>query len=863
MTRNDSDDEGDSCVLIGTPLVDLLPEDAKFTNKPKRQEDQIVTDERGKQRFHGAFTGGFSAGYFNSVGTKEGWAPSTFKSTRSDRYDTKKKQRPEDFMDQEDFNEHGIAPKQLKIKSDYKEEVASKSHTGHIGFDLEDFVKPCRNTVGVKMLRKMGWREGQGVGPKIKRKLRKLKKKISNDPQRKTYGVALPGSEDSEEDNEFEDEFLVSNYDVNEFFFEVKEDLFGLGYKRLDVANMFSHDKSQSSVQESPAASLLFPMIDCKKKGNKSGMTGQAFGTGDFDDEEDAYDIYKQDALESYNFDLEGQHQKDQKKLLEKSYGFSFENDIQILKKFIHCSQTQKGPKVFNDPEIPSNFNFMHKLPNAVNIEESNDPMNNYLKSASERGDILGEQPIKPNSIFDLINPSDKQFLLDKKQQQQIKEEKAKHESNENIKINKAQRYANFIVNTKNNIQDPYGLLDTSNLTEWEKEKEKEEFKKIYEQQAMRISEAKNNNLKFISSKTLNEKNEEVDNAIKQKPIEVLESKKLTTEEEAVTNKNYGKLTRTEFDFKPHPTVCKRFNTPNPYPENVLKEYGTVKNKSGKLSSEKYSVFNFMTASSRFDSSKSVKIFDQLNTNDIENTDSSNQPTRVINLVQSESKNEKIEFETKNDSSTLKKPSIFDDHKSHVNEESTKEKEELKNNIYLQERPVEIDFFKAIFEESEEEEEENNEEQNKMDQNVSSSDESINEDSLDIKTATDAISNNSKQINSIPSSISNINLKDLNRYLSKTDDKQETNEVISTESEPAKIVFKKPGSIKNDVTTVETTGPSKFSNLIRNLVKQQSESSDSNNSSSGNSYEEISISKKKKKKSKKSKKKNKKKKKAN
>ena len=114
---------------------------------------------------------------------------------------------------------------------------------------------------------------------------------------------------------------------------------------------------------------------------------------------------------------------------------------------------------------------------------------------------------------------------------------------------------------------DPYGLLDTSNLTEWEKGKEKEEFKKIYEQQAMRISEAKNNNLKFISSKTLNEKNEEVDNAIKQKPIEVLESKKLTTEEEAVTNKNYGKLTRTEFDFKPHPTVCKRFNTPNPYPE--------------------------------------------------------------------------------------------------------------------------------------------------------------------------------------------------------------------------------------------------------------------------------------------------------
>lgn len=35
--------------------------------------DQTVKDEKGRyKRFHGAFTGGFSAGYFNTVGTKEG-----------------------------------------------------------------------------------------------------------------------------------------------------------------------------------------------------------------------------------------------------------------------------------------------------------------------------------------------------------------------------------------------------------------------------------------------------------------------------------------------------------------------------------------------------------------------------------------------------------------------------------------------------------------------------------------------------------------------------------------------------------------------------------------------------------------------
>jgi G patch domain-containing protein 1 len=62
---------------------------------------QEVRDEQGRQRFHGAFTGGFSAGYFNTVGSKEGWAPSTFKSSRTNRASAV--QRPEDFMDEEDL----------------------------------------------------------------------------------------------------------------------------------------------------------------------------------------------------------------------------------------------------------------------------------------------------------------------------------------------------------------------------------------------------------------------------------------------------------------------------------------------------------------------------------------------------------------------------------------------------------------------------------------------------------------------------------------------------------------------------------------------------------------------------------------
>ena len=46
---------------------------------------QEVTDEQGRKRFHGAFTGGYSAGFYNTVGSLEGWTPSQFTSSREGR----------------------------------------------------------------------------------------------------------------------------------------------------------------------------------------------------------------------------------------------------------------------------------------------------------------------------------------------------------------------------------------------------------------------------------------------------------------------------------------------------------------------------------------------------------------------------------------------------------------------------------------------------------------------------------------------------------------------------------------------------------------------------------------------------------
>lgn len=67
----------------------------------KKLKPDTVVDEQGRQRFHGAFTGGFSAGYFNTVGSEEGFTPSTFVSSRNNRATTKK-QSIEEFMDESD-----------------------------------------------------------------------------------------------------------------------------------------------------------------------------------------------------------------------------------------------------------------------------------------------------------------------------------------------------------------------------------------------------------------------------------------------------------------------------------------------------------------------------------------------------------------------------------------------------------------------------------------------------------------------------------------------------------------------------------------------------------------------------------------
>lgn len=157
--------------LYGTPLPACDPEvrdDGSYV-PIWRQE---VTDERGRKRLHGAFTGGFSAGYFNTVGSKEGWTPSTFVSSRSKRVKDQEdaQKRPEDYMDEEDLAEQTVSQR-LEVQDSFAGVGSAVGRGGGSGM-FADLFRTSGDTMGVKLLQRMGWRIGQGIGPKIKRRIR-------------------------------------------------------------------------------------------------------------------------------------------------------------------------------------------------------------------------------------------------------------------------------------------------------------------------------------------------------------------------------------------------------------------------------------------------------------------------------------------------------------------------------------------------------------------------------------------------------------------------------------------------------------------------------------------------------------------
>lgn len=101
-----------------------------------------------------------------------------------------------------------------------------------------------RDTWGVELLKRMGWKPGQGVGPQLtQREKIRTKKELENVGMK--FSVDKRFGDEEDEVNELLENFKVSPFEYESVAIKPKVDTFGLGYEGLktNAASVKSNDK--------------------------------------------------------------------------------------------------------------------------------------------------------------------------------------------------------------------------------------------------------------------------------------------------------------------------------------------------------------------------------------------------------------------------------------------------------------------------------------------------------------------------------------------------------------------------------------------------------------------------------------------
>ncbi|KAG1816446.1 uncharacterized protein BJ212DRAFT_1354770 [Suillus subaureus] len=413
--------------LIGTPLPPL--EKSKDTGEFVPLWKQEVRDEKGRRRLHGAFTGGFSAGYFNTVGSKEGWTPSTFISSRSDRATNKNRpSRPEDFMDEEDLT--GMHDDQklideheqmdlLGTQDEMRKRAEGADKKDAITLALERSLLPApKDSVGARILKKMGWRIGQGIGPRITWRQREMA--FGRDPD-------VPSDDIDEEAKKH----LYAPRDTPLIIVERKDNFHGLGYD----PGLGLH----ASLGVAPETS---------KQSNGPRLAG-GFGLGALNDaDDDDLDVYDQSQVHGRNrhaYDANDLHDEERVFMSSRSQGardlgkvaqpqrpstglVTFRDGRQPLNGFVISEKPVAEDLCFPIPDVPKDWTPNPKRvwerekanskdkENAAILPPSQTQSHAQWKtgiSANQRGAALGETPLPsaPRSIFEYISKKDQERI--------------------------------------------------------------------------------------------------------------------------------------------------------------------------------------------------------------------------------------------------------------------------------------------------------------------------------------------------------------------------------------------------------------------------------------------------------------------
>ncbi|CAI5730908.1 unnamed protein product [Peronospora destructor] len=267
--------------------------------------NQEVTDAQGRRRFHGAFTGGFSAGYYNSVGSERGWTPKTFSSSRKNR-SSRVEQRPEDFMDEEDDPLLGKrletsecydtvqTDSKRRLKQQQQQPESSQAAAIPVFTLPDDWILPVHDSIGVNLLKQMGWKEGHGIGKRIRRH------KFQEEEEEKERGGHVMHDADADKTHmqlqeEAEEEVSVLSrkvFDVQKVFLKPKLDRHGIGFDPYTDAPEFSVYKQQQQEKEKEGSHRHgVSFVDALNSSNGSNRVTSGYGLSALEENDDV-DVY-------------------------------------------------------------------------------------------------------------------------------------------------------------------------------------------------------------------------------------------------------------------------------------------------------------------------------------------------------------------------------------------------------------------------------------------------------------------------------------------------------------------------------------------------------------------------------------------
>ena len=287
-----------------------------------------------------------------------------------------------------------------------------------------DILKTSGDTMGLKLLRRMGWRDGQGIGPKVKRKARLNEDEdLGGQDEQETYMFAPDNSQ------------MIS--------FIRKNDRKGLGFEGEDRLEDISINKD-NTIENGKSEDVGIGTLSKDKKLKKAKLPSRGgFGVGilndDGSDDEDPYEIGPQ---VSYNRIIGSDKKKGKKPANSKTAANPLLNNkpIFISKKagatkatstfrrchdgrlpldgFILSTSTNPLSYILSQdgkyppPIIPSDWKSFKKplnpsaTPSNGNYQSPADVAKASALDPKSRASLLGETLLPGKSVFDYLTPT-------------------------------------------------------------------------------------------------------------------------------------------------------------------------------------------------------------------------------------------------------------------------------------------------------------------------------------------------------------------------------------------------------------------------------------------------------------------------